>query len=407
MTTMDNGSGRVRRGITSMPRSLVVLFAVSCGMAAANLYYAQPLLAQISRDFHTSPASASLIVTAAQVGYGLGLAFLVPLGDLVQRRTVIPLMLGGTVLSLIAAACAPGLAALGAAAVAIGATSVVAQMLVPFAAELAGDEDRGRVVGSVMSGLLLGILVARTAAGLLAQVAGWRAIYVAAALWMTLLALLLRRRLPSVKPKLGLSYRQLLVTVVDLARTEPVLRRRSLYGAITFASFNVLWTSLAFLLSGAPYHYSKAVIGLFGLLGVAGALCASAAGRLADKGLERWWTGIFLAVLATSAAFLAMGSHHLWALVVGILLLDLGAQGCHILNQHMIFALRPDARSRLNTVYMVTYFVGGSLGSALTGIAYTRYGWGGVSALAGIIGASGVLLWAVGSTKRHLAARTA
>jgi predicted MFS family arabinose efflux permease len=379
-----------------LQRSLVILFAVSCGMTAANLYYAQPLLADIAHTFHTGPATASLVVTAAQVGYGLGLAFLVPLGDLVRHRTMIPVLLGGTVLALVAAASAPRIAVLAGALAAVGVTSVVAQVLVPFAAHLASDDERGRVVGTVMSGLLIGILLARTVSGVLAQVAGWRAIYMVAAGWTVLLGVALRRFLPFDEPTLGLRYRELLLSVVALAREEPVLRRRALYGALTFAAFNILWTSLAYLLSGPPYYYSKAVIGLFGLLGAGGALCATVAGRLADRGLERWWTGIFLATVAGSAVLLALGGHRLWALMAGIVLLDLGAQGAHILNQHTIFRLRPDARSRLNTVYMVSYFIGGALGSTLTGVAYATDRWDGVSTLAGAMGLVALFLWAAG-----------
>jgi predicted MFS family arabinose efflux permease len=369
---------------------------VACGISAANLYYAQPLLPLISRHLHAGAASTALVVTAAQVGYGVGLALIVPLGDILVRRRLVPAILAVAALALVGAAAAPDVLLLTVAVAVAGVCSVAAQILVPFAAALATAEQRGRVVGTVMSGLLLGILLARTFSGLIAQAAGWRTVYLVAGAVVLALAGLLHRRLPGEAPRPSIVYSALLASVVRLVRTEPLLRLRSAIGGLVFATFNVIWTSLAFLLAGPPYRYDEAVIGLFGLLGAAGALAASFSGRLADRGLERWVTGVSLVMVVTSVALMAVGSHHLWALVVGILLADLGIQAVHIQNQQLIFGIDPAARSRLNTGYMVTYFVGGAIGSASTGLVYGAGGWGAVILLGVGYAGAALALW-VGS----------
>ncbi|MGP8007554.1 MAG: MFS transporter [Acidimicrobiales bacterium] len=373
-----------------MTTGMVVLFAVSCGISAANLYYAQPLLPSIAKTFHVPSGTATLVVTGAQVGYGIGLALLVPLGDVLVRRRLVPGILLIAAIALFVAAAAPDVVVLIAAVAVAGICSVAAQILVPFAAHLADDRTRGRVVGTVMSGLLLGILLARTFSGLIAQVAGWRAVYVAAGVVVLGLVALLAGTLPGEGPRPHLVYRELLGSVVVLLRTEPLLRLRSALGALVFAAFNVLWTSLAFLLAKPPYGYGEAVIGLFGLLGAGGALAASFSGRLSDRGHERAVTGGSLMVIVASFGLLFLGSDHLWALLVGILLADLGIQAVHIQNQQLIFGIDPAARSRLNTGYMVTYFIGGAIGSATTGMAYSAGGWSAVVELG--LGYSGAAL---------------
>ena len=378
-----------------MTTGMVVLFAVSCGISAANLYYAQPLLPSISRTFHVSAATAALVVTAAQVGYGLGLALLVPLGDVLVRRRLVPLILAVAALALFGAAASPSIGVLIAAVAVAGICSVAAQILVPFAAHLADDAVRGRVVGTVMSGLLLGILLARTFSGLIAQAAGWRTVYVVAGVVVISLAGLLAVVLPARTPAPAPGTPRLLTSVVELMRTEPLLRLRSVLGGLVFAAFNVLWTSLAFLLARPPYGYSEAVIGLFGLLGAGGALAASFSGRLADRGFERVVTGGSLLALTGAFALLALGASHLWALIVGIVVADLAIQAVHIQNQQLIFGIDPAARSRLNTGYMVTYFVGGAIGSATTGAAYGAGGWSAVVLLGIGYSAAALVVWAL------------
>lgn len=378
-----------------MTPGMVALFAVACGVSAGNLYYAQPLLPAIVRAFHTGQGETALVVTAAQVGYGCGLALLVPLGDVLVRRRFVPALLGVAAAALLAAAAAPGLGLLVAAVAVAGVCSVAAQVLVPFSASLAGDAERGRVVGAVMSGLLLGILLARAFAGLVAEAAGWRTVFVVAAAMVAGVAALLFHRLPGEPARPRLVYRQLLTSVVRLMATEPVLRLRSAIGALSFATFNVIWTSLAFLLAGPPYHDSEAAIGAFGLLGAAGALAASFSGRLADRGRERSVSGSSLALVVASFGLLALGGHRLWALILGILVADAGLQAVHIQNQQLIFAIDPAARSRLNTGYMVSYFVGGAVGSATTGAAFAAGGWTAVVVLGACYAGAGLLLWLV------------
>ncbi len=380
-------------------RPLVVLFAVACGVSVATLYYAQPLLPSVAHSLHVGSATAALVVTAGQVGYGIGLALLVPFGDVVVRRRLVPVLLFVAALALAAAAAAPNLFVLAVAVAAAGAASVAAQILVPFAAHLADERHRGRVVGTVMSGLLLGILLARTFSGAIAQLAGWRSVYVVAAGIVALLAVVLARTLPGEDDRPRVRYGALLRSVVHLVSTEDLLRLRSLLGALVFAAFNILWTSLAFLLAGPPYHYDRIVIGLFGLLGAGGALGAAFSGRLSDRGHERLVTTASLVVLLASFGVLALGGSELWALVIGIVAADLSIQSVHIQNQQLVFGIDPHARSRLNTAYMVAYFIGGSAGSAATGVAYGAGGWNAVVVLGGAVSAIALVVWA--RAQRH------
>ncbi len=364
-----------------LSRGLVVLIAVATGAVVANLYYAQPVLHQVAHDFHQGAGPTSLIITCTQVGYAAGLLLIVPLGDLVPRRTLVTRIFLVVVLALVGCALAPNLWWFGVASVAVGAASVAGQVMIPFAADLAPEDRRGRVVARIMTGLLLGILLARTVSGLVAQLAGWRAIYWLSAACMLAFALILRRALPPEGPRPHSRYAALVGSSLALLAHEPVLRRRAWHGACAFAAFSVLWTTVAFLLSGPPYHYSNAVIGLFGLVGAGGILAANLAGKLADA--ERhtastWMAGL---LLVGSFALLAAGRTSLAALIAGIVVLDVGTQGMQITNQTIIYALRPDARSRINSAYMVCYFVGGAIGSVTAGLLYSSHGWSGVCAL--------------------------
>ncbi len=358
----------------------MLLLAVACGATVANLYYAQPLLDSIARSLGTSSGTAGLLVTATQAGYVAGLLFIVPLGDLLQRRKLVSRLLLLDALALAFACAAPSMGVLAGALALVGVTSVAAQVLVPFASSLAAEDERGRVVGRVMSGLLLGILLARTVSGLVAAIGGWRLIYGLAAAAMLILAVVLRRALPAVDPPERIPYPRLLSSVGELVREEPLLRYRMALGFLSMASFSGFWTSIAFLLSGPPYDYSEAVIGLFSLFGLAGAAIASVAGRAADRGHVLSGTRIAAAATLASWGLLALGKTSIAALVAGIVVLDLGVQATQILNQSVIFRLRPEARSRLNTAYMTCYFAGAVSGSAGASLAWERGGWGAVSA---------------------------
>jgi predicted MFS family arabinose efflux permease len=377
------------------PRT-VLLFAVSVGLIVANLYYVQPLLPAVASAFHVGEGAAARMVTWTQLGYAGGLALIVPLGDAVDRRKLILSLTALSVLGLLGVAFAPQFWLFGLASVLLGLTSVAAQVLVPFAATLASEQSRGQVVGTVMSGLLLGILLARTASGLIAGALGWRAVYLVAALALVALWFALRARLPRHVPSgQRLNYPALLRSVLQLVREEPVLRRRSLYGLLGFAAFSVFWTSLAFLLAAPPYNYGEAVAGLFGLVGAVGALAASWAGRQADAGHGRRTGGVMALTIALSFGLIYLGAHSLAALLLGTALMDLGVQGLHITNQSLIYRLRPEARSRVTTVYLTSYFAGGVLGSALSSVAYVRFGWAGVCAAGAAFGLAIVVAWAL------------
>ncbi len=378
-----------------LSKRLVLLMAVACGAAVANIYYAQPLLSTIAHAFAVSDGTAGLLVTASQVGYAAGLVLLVPLGDLLERRRLIVRMLLVTVLALAATAAAPSFVMLAAALVVVGVTSVVAQILVPLASMLAAEEERGKVVGNVMSGLLVGILLARTASGIIAGAGGWRLVFAISAGLILLLAAVLRRALPEVRPTTEVSYGGLLHSVARLVIEQPTLRMRMLYGTLGMGQFSVLWTTIAFLLAGGPYHYSDATIGLFGLVGLFGALAAQAAGRMADRGRHHHSTGVFFVAMLISWALIAAGVTSLAALILGIAVLDFGVQGAQITNQSIIYTLAPSARSRLTTAYMTSVFASAAICSALASSIYDAGGWSAVSALGAGLAGLGVLLWLV------------
>jgi predicted MFS family arabinose efflux permease len=381
------------RGITT---ALVVLLAVASGVSVAGLYYAQPLLASIARAFHTSSGVAGLIVTLSQIGYAAGLALLVPAGDVLNRRRMAPSVLLVSAAALAASAVAPGVGALVSLAFVVGVGAVAAQILVPLAASLARPEERGRVTGMVMSGLLLGILLARTLAGLVAGATGWRVVYWAAAALVAVTAAALWRALPDESGRSSPGYRRLLRSNLSLWTHEALLRWRMVLGALCFACFSVFWTTAAFLLAGPPYHYGDTVIGLFGLVGAAGALCASFAGRLADQGRSSGATLGFALALVASFALLWVGRRNLGVLIAGIVVLDIGVQGLHVTNQSLVFRLPSELRSRVNSNYMVAYFAGGAAGSAVSASLYDAGGWSAVCLLGGGLGAVTVATWAYG-----------
>ncbi len=405
---MDNATIEkpARQGL-SVPHRLVVLMSVCTGMSVGSLYYAQPLLASIRHSLHLGTGTAGFIVSITQIGYISGLVLLVPIGDMFARRVLIPLMGVGLAICLALVSTAPSAGLLFAGSLLVGALSVTAQITVAFAASLASDEDRGRIVGRVMSGLLLGILLARTAAGYLAELGGWRTPFRVAAVAMAVLALVLWRSLPADPDRAPVRYLQVLISIPVLLKEEPLILLRSVYGAAAFGAFNALWTPLAFLLSGTPFHYSTSTIGLFGLLGVAGALTASVAGHFADRGGAATMTLLTSLLMLVSWVPIAMGRHSLAALIVGIVLLDFAVQGLHITNQSLIYRLRPESRSRITSAYMSLYFVGGVIGSVSASAAYATGGWGATSAVGAAFGMVTVVLWAVGTARARVLARSA
>lgn len=373
--------------------ALILLMSVATGLAVASNYYAQPLLDTIARAFDLSASSAGFIVTAAQLGYAAGLLFLVPLGDMFERRMLIVSMTLLAAGGMLITASSQSLTMMIIGTALTGLFSVVAQILVPLAATLASPEKRGKVVGTIMSGLLLGILLARTVAGLLASLGGWRTVYWVASVLMVIMALALWRGLPKVKQENHLNYPQLLASVFSLFTRDKLLRTRAILGCLTFANFSILWTSMAFLLAAPPFNYSEGVIGLFGLAGAAGALGARPAGRLADKGKSHMTTSAGLVLLLLSWAAIWYGHVSVLALIVGILVLDLTMQGVHITNQTVIYRVKPDARNRLTAGYMTSYFIGGAAGSLISASAWQHAGWTGVCAIGAIVAAINLLVW--------------
>ena len=367
--------------------------AVGSGLSVASNYYVQPLLDLFVHTFGVTPARAGLMVTFTQLSYLAGIVFLVPLGDWLERRRLLTATTALTVIGLAGMGLTPSFGLLAAFGALVGLTSVTAQIMVPLAAHMSTPERRGRSVSTVMSGLLIGILVARTFAGIVAELLGWRAVYLIAAVLMGLFSIACHRLLPTVAPTSSGSYWGLLASVGRLFRQESVLRRRGLIGGLSFCSFGVFWTSMAFMLV-SRHGFSEGVIGLFGLVGVAGALCARFAGNLADAGWARLSTGGFLLTLICSWAFLYAGQWSIASLVVGVVLLDLGAQGTHISNQSEVYRLNGLARSRLTTAYMSCYFMGGAIGSALSVAGWSGGQWGGVCGVGAAAATLGLLAWA-------------
>ncbi|WP_231578525.1 MFS transporter [Paenibacillus sp. FSL H7-0357] len=381
---------------SAIPRYVPLLFAIACGLAVANIYYAQPLLDAIADEFRIPHSSAGIVITITQACYALGLLLLVPLGDLLNRRSLIAGQMLLSVLALIVVGTASSSIVLFIGMAIVGLLAVVTQTLVAFAATLAAPAERGRVVGLVTSGIVIGILLARTFAGLLTDLAGWRSVYVVSAGLSLLMAGVLFRVLPHDEhERESLSYLQLLRSTLTLFLQERVLRIRAALALMIFTAFSILWTSLVLPLSAPPLSLSHTAIGAFGLAGAAGALAAARAGRLADRGLGQRTTGAALILLLVSWLPISYTEHSLWALIAGILLLDLAVQAVHVTNQSMILSVRPEARSRLTAGYMIFYSIGSATGSIASTTIYEHMGWNGVCLLGAVVSALALLFWAL------------
>lgn len=373
-------------------RVITIVLAVACGLTVANLYYAQPLLNLIAGSFHVSQGTATLVVTLTQIGYALGLLFVLPLGDLLENRRLVSRVLLATAAALLLQGAAPAFGVFAAVAVLVGITSVVAQILVPLAAHLAPPEQRGSFVGKVMSGLLLGVVLARSVSSVLADALGWRTIYFVSAGLMLALAAVLRRMLPARAPEHRDGYRALLASVVRLVRTEPVLRARALCQGSMFGAFSVFWTAIAYELID-EHGLSQTAIAVFALVGAAGAAAATIGGRIADGGRGRAVSGLMLLLGSAALVLAGLGHASVVLLAVAAVLLDLAVQCHQVMSQHEIYALHPDARARVNTVFMTTVFVCGAIASAVTGVLHGAYGWTGVCWFGAALPLLGLLVW--------------
>lgn len=386
----------------SAPRRMVLLLAVACGLTVANLYYCQPLLPEITKSFAASQSSAGALVTVIQLAYGAALLLIVPLGDITKRRRLVCTLLLIEAAALGATAVAPNLALLLVFGAAVGIAACVVQILLPYAATIASDHERGRVTGTVLSGLLVGVLLSRTVAGLIGQAFGWRTVFAAAGVMMLVLAAVLARAMDGDSAEVAISYRDQLRAMARLALTQPVLRRRAVMGGLIFAAFSAFWATVSFLLAGAPYHYNQAAIGLFALVGGAGALAAKLTGHAADRGRERSTSGALLLLGVASFGAIALGRHDLIWLLAGVLFMDAAAQGVNLLNLSVVYNLSGGARARIASVYMTTYFILGAVGSAAGTQAYRLGGWAGVSAAGATFFALALAIWLYEAfTTRH------
>ncbi len=364
-----------------MSRRVVWLLAFSTGCVVANIYYVQPLLADIAHEFSLSIAAIGVVAMLAQVGTGLGMLFFVPLGDKYERRSLIAALLVAESVALALAASARGVVWLSAACFAVGAAAAAVHVLVPLAAHLAPPNQRGRIVGIVLGGLLIGVLLARTFSGIVGDRYGWRSVYWFASALMLALAVTIRVSLKPSRPELSLKWTALMRSVGSLAREHATLREAALLALLLFMSFSALWTTLVFLVRTPPYHYGTTAAGVFGLLGASSAAAAPVVGRMSDRhGPER---SILVAIVSTLVGYLLLlvAGRMLPGLIAGIALIDVGVQSGHVANQSRIYALAPDARSRLNTFYMVAFFTGGALGSYLGPLGFNAGGWTGFCAI--------------------------
>jgi predicted MFS family arabinose efflux permease len=364
-----------------MSRRVVWLLALTTGCVVANIYYIQPLLADIAREFGLSIAQIGIVAMLAQVGTGLGMLFFVPLGDKYERRGLIAALLVAEAAACALAATARSVIWLSVACFLVGGTAATVHVVVPLAAHLAPPKERGRIVGTVLSGLLIGVLLARTFSGIVGAQFGWRTVYWFAAALMLALATTIRLSLQPSQPQLSMKWVALMKSVGSLAREHATLREAALLACLLFMTFSALWTTLVFLLRTPPYHYGTTAAGVFGLLGASSAAAAPIVGRMSDRhGPER---SILVAILATLAGYVVLlfTGRHLAGLIAAIALIDVGVQSGHVANQSRIYSLVPEARSRVNTFYMVAFFVGGALGSYVGPVGFNAGGWTGFCAI--------------------------
>ena len=361
--------------------SLLWVMAIATGLVVANIYYNQPLLKQMEGTFKITEGRAQLIAVLTQMGYAAGMLLLLPLADMLERKRLMMFDFVLIVLSLLGAAFAPNMAVMLIASFFIGLSSMIPQMLIPMAAHLTGPENRGKTVGFVMSGLLMGILLSRTLSGYIGAHFGWRTMFMIAAALMLVLWVLLYFMLPKLEAEYDGNYSTLMRSMLRLIKTEPKLRLAALRGALGFACFSAFWTTLTFLLSQPQFNGNSQTAGYFGLVGAFGALGASVMGRLSDRVNPYKLTTVTILLIIVSYVVFSFSGSSLIGLVIGVILLDLGVQSTHISNQTMVFGLNPHERNRLNTVYIVCYFLGGSLGTYLASAVWNRYHWNGVCAI--------------------------
>lgn len=361
-----------------LTKLLILVMSIACGLTVANLYYIQPLLGDIAKTFHVDQLSIGFAAMLTQIGYAIGMIFILPLGDIKEKRNLIVIMLLFSVISLMSMFFSSNIYILTISSFAVGFTSIIPQLIIPLAAQLSNPQQRGQTIGTIMSGLLIGILLSRTVSGILGSYLGWRIVYLIAAIMMFALMLILRKLIPLCNPISDIKYSELLKSMIHLIKTEPILRESSLNGALMFSAFSAFWTSLIFLLESSHYNMGAEAAGLLGLVGVSGALAAPLVGKVADKRGSRFAIGICVVVVIVSYLLFFLFGFKIWGLVLGVILLDLGVQSCNVSNQARVHSLNEETRNRLNTIYMVSFFLGGAFGSFLGSYSYSHFGWYGV-----------------------------
>ncbi|CAM4051210.1 MFS transporter [Flavobacterium antarcticum] len=353
--------------------------AVATGIIVANLYYCQPLIVLIASEFNVPETEAGTITYLTQAGYAIGLFFMVPLGDKIERKKQILVTTFASVLALILAAVSKSFLVLEIASLLIGITSIVPQLILPLAASLTAPERRGKVIGTIMSGLLVGILLSRTLSGFVGEWWGWRSMFWIAAGFCLILFFVIRNQFPVNKPTFEGSYGQLIQSLFSLIKTQPLLREATLINVFSFAQFGVFWTTMVLLLSEAPFNFNSATIGLFGIVGASGALAAPLVGKIGDKGSSRIVIGYGILLMLLSFIVFYFSAESIVGIVIGIILIDIGLQAIHISNQTRVYSILPEARNRMNTVFMSFSFFGTALGSAFGLLLWKIGAWEAVS----------------------------
>ena len=389
----------------SQDKSLLWLMAVACGLCAGANYYCQPLIHSIQQYFNVPESQVALTVTFAQVSYALGLLFIVPVGDIVNKTKFIPLLMFLAAIGLFLCAFAVNLPMLWLGTVIVGLFSVAAQVLIPLAAMAVKPEKTGEVLGFLMSGLLVGLLLSTSLAGLLSNLFNWKLIYVVSAVLMLILAFLLKAKLPSI-PVFKMSYANIFKSMVLLLKEEPRLGLRALVGGFAFAAMSILFSTIAVLLTSSPFNLSDVLVGVVTLIGVFGALATAKIGKIADQGHTQSLTWIGLFVLAISWLFFYWGGQYLFSYIIGYGVISLGLTIVHTSNQNIIFRLRPDSKSRINAIYMTAYFIGGACGSALGVYSWHHGGWS-MTCLAGLCLVTFSALFALLDQRHHAKAHLA
>ncbi|EGV42079.1 MFS transporter [Bizionia argentinensis JUB59] len=375
---------------TPLSNSVLYLMSISAGLVVANLYYNQPLLHLISVTFDVTESAVSNVALSTQLGFAFGLLFIIPLGDKIANHKILKIDFTILIIALFAVAMSSSLTLLIISSFIVGFTSSIPQLFVPMAAQLSNDAGRGRAIGIVMSGLLIGILGSRVLSGFIGEQFGWRYVYFGAAVVMIVLFVILTVKLPKITPTYTGTYSSLMKSIWFYFKTEPALRLASLRGALAFGGLSVFWTTLVFLMEDS-FGYGSSITGLFGLFGIAGALGATVIGKLNNKVSKNKLIAFGIVLLIISWSIFLFSAQSLVGLIIGVILIDLGMQGIHITNQNIIFSKNEEARNRVNTIYMVSFFIGGSLGTTLGAVAWQYYNWTGVSLLGlGITGAMAI-----------------